>query len=265
MRLTDLSWLVLMLMLTAAGCERELARSSEPRQQELEQRPAKSTMSKEAMSPPIEKPTKSFTGAAVDGDVRQVQLHLARGTHINEKTIFGDTARHYAAKYGHTDLVELLIDKGAKVNSRDRDGETPAHIAISRHYREIVDLLVAKGAAISPVHLAAYRADLATVIRSVKEQIDVNKTDEAGFTLLYIAASSGQKEMVEYLIGQGASTNCARNPDHWTPLYAATNAGYKDVVELLVTKGAGLDVKNSDGFTPFTMLPAGVVSRGGKP
>lgn len=244
----------------------------------------KSATSQEAATAPIEKPTRSLTLAAVEGDIAQVKSHLAFGADIDEEMISGDTALHYAIKYQHPEVVELLVAKGADVNRHNRDGETPAHLAIKTHQPAILDLLITKGVTVSPVHLAAYRGDQSAVERSLKEATPVNIADEGGLTLLHAAASGGRKEAAEYLIRRGAGVNvydkkkqtplfCAaaaghadmveflvekgadvnppRKPDCWTPLYAAVSAGHKDVVALLTSRGGDVNAKAVTGDTPL--------------
>lgn len=259
-------------------------RREKPHQEKLQKSPARSTTSQETAVPPSERPTKSLTGAAVDGDMHHVELHLAGGTDINEKTISGDTALHYAIKYRHGEVAELLIARGADINSRNRDGETPVHLAIKADQKKVVDLLITKGASVSPPHLAAYRGDLAAVRESIKKKVSVNTQDEGGLTLLHAAASGGQKEVVAYLlergakvnpcdkkkqmplfcaaaaghkdvvqllIDKGANPNPARDPDRWTPLYAAVSASHRDVVETLLSKGGDANAKALTGDTPL--------------
>jgi cytohesin len=262
----------------------EKHREGEPHPGDLQKGPAKGVELQQTVTPSTEKPTKSLTLAAVGGDIHQVQLCLGRGADINEKTISGDTALHYAIKYRHREVAELLIAKGADVNSRNRDRETPAHLAIKTDQREVLDLLVAKGASVSPVHVAAYRGDLAAIREPIKKKVSIKVTDEGGLTLLHAAASGGQKEVVAYLLEKGANVNacdrkkqtplfCAaaaghkevvnlllakeaavnppREPDRWTPLYAAVSAGRRDVVETLLSKGGDANAKALTGNTPL--------------
>ncbi|MEJ2702294.1 MAG: ankyrin repeat domain-containing protein [Sedimentisphaerales bacterium] len=206
------------------------------------------------------------------------------GTDINERTISGDTALHYAIKYQHRDVAELLIAAGADINIQNRDGETPAHLAIKAGQKEVLDQLIAKGAIVSPVHLAAYTGDLAAVRECVEGKTTTNAMDEGDLTLLHAAASGGQTEVADYLIRKGSQVNvydkkkqtplfCAaslghkdivellitkgavlnpqREPDCWTPLYTAVDAGHKDVVELLADAGGNVNVRAITGDTPL--------------
>ena len=67
-------------------------------------------------------------------------------------------------------------------------------------------------------------------------------------TPLGIAASSGNKEMVEFLIAKGADINDRqRRWRGWrgeTPLHCAVTGGHKEIVELLVAKGADINARD---------------------
>lgn len=227
-------------------------------------------------------PSMSFTNAAVYGDIDQIQLHLLRMADIDERTISGDTTLHYAIKYRHRDVAELLIAHGADINGPNRDGETLVHLAIKADQKEVLDLLLTKGATVSPVHLAAFKGDLATVRKFVEGRTSVNADDEGGLTLLHAAACGRQREVAAYLISKGAEVNiydkkkqtplfCAaslghrsvvellidkgaalnpeREPDRWTPLYAAVEFGHEDIVDLLITRGSNVNLKTLTGNT----------------
>jgi ankyrin repeat protein len=226
-------------------------------EEKLQKSLAKSTEPRGAGLLSTEKPTSSFTRAAVNGNVEQIRSQLAIGTDINERTISGDTALHYAIKYRHKNVAKLLIAEGADVRRPNRDGETLTHLAIKTDQRDILDLLIAKGAIISPEHLAAYKGDTDRVKRFIKGKMSVNATDGGGLTLLHAAASGGQRNVAEYLIGQEAEVN-ACDKKRQTPLFCAAAAGHKDVVELLIARGAELNPQREpDRWTPLCVAVHG--------
>jgi len=65
---------------------------------------------------------------------------------------------------------------------------------------------------------------------------DVNKADDDGDTLLYMAAEEGHEAVVKALIEAGADVNKADN-DGKTPLYMAAQEGHEAVVKALIAGG----------------------------
>ena len=84
----------------------------------------------------------------------------------------------------------------------------------------------------------------------------INCENEHDFnrTPLHKAAQNGHKNVVEYLISQGAEVNTTDKFGK-TPLHFATGEESKDgeleIVKLLVEKGARIDKKDSFGNTPM--------------
>ncbi len=91
---------------------------------------------------------------------------------------------------------------------------------------------------------AAYRGDLETVKRLVKEGADVNVRDEEhGATSLVAAAYAGHPSVVEYLLEVGGDPKLTETKYGATPMMAATFAGNHDVVEILKRHKAQMSQK----------------------
>lgn len=84
--------------------------------------------------------------------------------------------------------------------------------------------------------LARYGADL--------------KHIENEWSILTIAAKSGNADVVQVLVNMGADVNAA-TPDKKTALDVAVKRGHADVVRVLLQQGARPDVKNSDDQYPL--------------
>ena len=89
---------------------------------------------------------------------------------------------------------------------------------------------------------------------------DVNAKDAGGGTPILDAAYSGQKEIVELLIENGADVNAkivnakienANDVNGMTPLHEAAFGGYKEIAELLIAKGADVNAKSRFDGTPL--------------
>lgn len=77
-----------------------------------------------------------------------------------------------------------------------------------------------------------------------------NGTRNKGVTALMFAALQGQKEMVEYLIEQGASVNY-QTPYGESALLFAAKGNHSDTVQVLVRHGADINIKTREGNTPL--------------
>ncbi|UCC38611.1 MAG: ankyrin repeat domain-containing protein [Candidatus Aminicenantes bacterium] len=95
----------------------------------------------------------------------------------------------------------------------------------------------------------------------VKSIIDKNPTliitrDLNNRTPLHFAATTGNKQIAEYLLSKGADINL-KNSDGRTPLHFAASNRQKDVVELLITNGADLEAKDIYDNTPLNSATYG--------
>lgn len=72
---------------------------------------------------------------------------------VNFTDIHGDSAMHYAAKYGLEELCDILIHNDAKVNCSNRKGETPLHIAAIYNKITIIRKLIDNGANVNATDL----------------------------------------------------------------------------------------------------------------
>jgi len=96
--------------------------------------------------PTAEAPDISIHDAAEEGNIEAVKQHLAAGTDMNARGVFGGIPLHQAAWNGHKEVIELLIDAGTDVDAKGESGETPLHHAAFRGHKEIAELLIANDA-----------------------------------------------------------------------------------------------------------------------
>lgn len=158
---------------------------------------------------------------------------------VNSVTVYsrddrGFTALHVAAQEGHIEVMTLLIEQKAKVNAADFHGSTPLHIASQRGNQTAVILLIDNSATVnvvdndgnSPLHLCCVNGheECAKVFFFQRKQnVDVNLPNDHGDTALHNAAKWGYVEIVQLLLGNGASPH-ALNRKKETPLQSAHNA-----------------------------------------
>lgn len=93
------------------------------------------------------------------------------------------------------------------------------------------------------------KGNLDAVKRYLAGGADINAFDGNGSTLLHLAAWEGRKELVLYLLGQGADINAEPkdtqdnkrtqdNKDDRTPIHGAAVSGHTEIVRMLVERGA---------------------------
>jgi ankyrin repeat protein len=66
----------------------------------------------------------------------------------------------------------------------------------------------------------------------LQENIDVNATDEWGWTALHDAAIQGHAEIVSVLLEAGAELHVQDSEEHYTPLHDAARMNHRKVVQL---------------------------------
>ncbi|MBN2315392.1 MAG: ankyrin repeat domain-containing protein [Sedimentisphaerales bacterium] len=182
--------------------------------------------------------------AAVAGRAQVAKLLIEKGANPNAINADEETPLHVAVASAGKDTVSVLIDNGADVTIKDAEGCTPAYTAIMSPMpgrMEIVELIVATGKEPSTIYLAAYLGDLNKVKNFIKEGAAINEKGPADGTVLHFAAAGGQKEVMEFLLAQGADIH-ARAIEDMTPLHIAVLCSNdKDVIELLIDKGADVN------------------------
>lgn len=93
---------------------------------------------------------------------------------------------HLACRNKHTKIVDILLDARANSTEEDNNGRTPMFYACKSGSVDIVNTLI-KRAAICPVSLPSILSDI------------LCKNDNLGKNFAVVAASAGNKEVLEYM------------------------------------------------------------------
>ncbi|KAJ8302399.1 hypothetical protein KUTeg_021386, partial [Tegillarca granosa] len=138
----------------------------------------------------------------------------------------GDTACHYAARFGHLELLAFLIDCGADVEVSNFDGKHLLHE--SAQYGQ------------TPLMLACTKPDLDIICELTQHGAGLKLVNKDGWTPFHIACREGHLEIVQYLLQLDNAL--------WD---TATLHGCYDVVEYLLKHCRfDVNVKDSCGSTP---------------
>lgn len=94
--------------------------------------------------------------------------------------------------------------------------------------------------------------NLKLVKHFLERGVDVNATDENGFTPLMMAASEDQPEIAQLLIDKGAKVNFV-NAQGWTALTEAADEGALATAKVLLNAGADAHLKIKNDASPIRM------------
>ena len=191
-----------------------------------------------------------------------VQDLVSAGADYKMTDDVGMNALHLACHDQCLEKVSYFIDLGLDTKAADNAGFSPLHIAAQYSSTDIMQLLVQRGADIKCLNnnkdnvlkRACFGKSLQTVkfISSLDLRIDINTTDNLGYTALHTAAQNSSLEVVEFLIDQGANPySTAKNGD--TILHSACLSNYhpKAKVVYLMRYETLVNMKNSKDYTPL--------------
>jgi ankyrin repeat protein len=221
-----------------------------------------------------------FLEAAKRGD------SLAVGTLVRSDPEFvnaadknGKTGLHWAAEMDHADVAIILMDAGANIEARTSWGASPLDWAANMGSNSVADLLLARGATGLTLIVASALGKLGDVQRIVESGQDLDShrrrdapdapdkdwpPDSAHMQndilsdSLYAAARNGHREVVSYLLGQGAKID-SKGIFGGTGLHWAAINGHREMAQFLVSHGASLTIKDAR----FENTPADWAKEGG--
>ncbi|HTR00404.1 MAG TPA: ankyrin repeat domain-containing protein [Candidatus Acidoferrum sp.] len=205
---------------------------------------------------------------------------VTAGTDVNQASVDGTTALHWAAYKQDVALVELLLKHGANPNRHNDYGATPMSVASENGNYTIMQALVRAGGDIeSPnaegqtVLMAVARTgntDTAKLLLDKGAKVNV-KENWGGQTALMWAASQQQPAMIKLLLKHGAEVNARGKDQDWprwvtseprikaldtggfTPLLYAAREGCSECVAALLDGGADINLTDLWGETPLLM------------
>jgi ankyrin repeat protein len=172
--------------------------------------------------------------ASENGSSAMVRKLLEAGANPNAALLAGETPLMVAARSGYPDVVEQLLAKGANVNAHGSRGQTAVMWAVAQKHPAVVKVLIAHHADIQ------LKSDVWTDVMAVPPHgyLPYNKAvPHGGETALMFAARVGDLESAKLLVAVGANVNDA---DAWgvSATTLAAHSGFRGLVEFLLEKGA---------------------------
>jgi len=188
------SFFILILLLTAAGCEKKPVTLKEPKLSVYE--------------------------AAGAGDIELLLQHIKYGSQLSKRETPQLLAPlHNAVREEQVETTALLVEAGAVVAMRDRLGMTPLYYAAVYGDIDIAVILINSGADVNakakygsvPLPAASVEGHLAMVKLLIDHNANVNAVNIPGDTPLISAADHAQIHIVKLLLEKGANINSIDN------------------------------------------------------
>ncbi|KAH9938577.1 uncharacterized protein B0H18DRAFT_1081185 [Fomitopsis serialis] len=190
-----------------------------------------------------------FMFVAIVGVLRLVNICLEKGVQAGKVDVYGRSALHYAAMYGHDAVCRRLIAVGLSPDVTDVDNCTPLVYATLRGFVGCVQVLLEDGmvsvrsatpsADLIPLSLAA-RAGHIDVVKLLLSHGAPSVPNTNGEYPIHLAAQEGHAEIVRIL----ASHEGWDLPDkynEWTPLFHAARFGRDACLRVLLEEGSRID------------------------
>ena len=204
--------------------------------------------------------------ASLNGSAAMVGRLLQAGANPNAALLLGETPLMVAARSGNADVVKQLLAKGANVNTRAARGQTALMWAVAQKHPDVVKVLLEHGADVqarseswsqveavsphghpdynraiqygnnTPLMFAARVGDLGSAKLLVASGANVNDQDARGISVLVLAAHSGFRDVVEFLLEAGADPNSSTAG--FTALHEAVMRRDEPLVKTLLAHGA---------------------------
>lgn len=182
--------------------------------------------------------------ASENGSSAMVRRLLEAGANPNLALLAGETPLMVASRSGYPDVVEQLLARGANVNVAGSRGQTALMWAVAQKHPAVVRVLLAHHADLN------LKSEVWTDVMAVPPHgyLGYNKAiPHGGETALMFAARVGDLDSAKLLVAAGANVNDA---DAWgvSATTLAAHSGFRDFVEFLLDKGANPNMA-PNGFT----------------
>ena len=172
--------------------------------------------------------------ASENGSTAMVRMLLNAGADPNRELLSGETAVMVAARAGSAEVVRQLAAAGADLDRQGSRGQTALMWAAAQRHPEVVQALLDGGADLS------VRSDVWTQVMAVPPHSRPEYNREiphGGNTALLFAVRAGDLPSARVLVAAGADVDDA---DAWGVSAAALAAhgGHRELLEFLLDNGA---------------------------
>jgi ankyrin repeat protein len=162
--------------------------------------------------------------AAKNGHVEVVRVLVCAGANVNATNTRGLACLQVAIQSGHSEVARELVEAGA-VESSDRPSQTQkiGGINVQAQLQKLISAI--QGGDMSGIGV---------LIKKLEKYLD---QEFYGSTLLYLAATTGNLDVVKLLLQSREDVNKA-TPSRITPLGGALEKRHKTIALVLIAAGA---------------------------
>lgn len=154
--------------------------------------------------------------ASTGGHLDIVKTLIAHGAEVNKATLTQSTPLRGASFHGYLKVMDYLLKNGAEIDTPNCIGQSPLCIAAMRGKIDAVKFLIEKGAN--------------------RHQSTIN-----GYTIMHLSATKGRIDVVNHLLSIGLSpmfSEAKPSSEGYIacPLFLAASTGQRKMVELLIER-----------------------------
>ncbi|PRD24466.1 UNVERIFIED_CONTAM: Tankyrase [Trichonephila clavipes] len=231
----------------------------------------------------LPKHTATKYSAVLHDDENAIINLIENGACVNEEDTEGRTLLHHAAQNGYITAVEKLLEKGVMYNYEEFSGKTPMQLTSNNEIKNLFLLLdslfhdvkngnckkvtyffsirngiinVKDDDGYSLLHWAVYKRCIPIVKLLLENGADVRSVSNLGNTVLHIASSAGNKEIMKILLEHADNNKIKEVINAKTAIlgntalhFAAVNS-HLEIVKYLLKHGAAFNIKNKKGKMP---------------
>ncbi|QRW19188.1 ankyrin repeats [Rhizoctonia solani] len=196
---------------------------------------------------------------ALSGQLRLVEMALARGVDPSKLDVYARSALHYAALKGHSDVCRALLASGAPSDALDMDNFSPIiHATVNGHLECCSALLVdghvnpmsaQAGQDLAPLSLACKHGHRNVVLLLLAHGA-TSQPNSNGELPLHLAAQEGHDAICRLLLRDPFQDDIPDKYNEWTPLFHAARYGRIECVKLLLEAGHNQTALDDVGRQP---------------
>jgi ankyrin repeat protein len=202
--------------------------------------------------------SKGYFKAIQAEDLAAIRTFFQAGIDPNMLNEKGETPLTFAVGCCEIKTVRALLEK-VDIDGRNKEGNTALFLALRTDKRNVFDLLWEKNADIkipgknnrTILHVAASQDDLDLIQKLIERGADVNAVDDIEKDTPFIESCIGNSphlEIVKFFLDKGVDIN-RQGTNKATCLIYVAAAGHKEVVRELLNRGANPKLKDREGKT----------------